>query len=469
VFAEVIRHHHASLHALHTAKKKSKPFALFLKETEAKQGRVADLIELSHQRISKYSAFFMAFSREKEADLDEMVVHLNRLQYFVEISKRSSRDQGKLLELEVKLAMPEYLNQGLERFSLAQLGRRLIQEGVLSTHTVPTARRPSGMRQCRVFLFNDLLLWTHKPSRPFKKVLKVKCVIPLHTVHAIKPVSDERAQKYGLRISASTGEWTLYTTASEYKGWIDHIKYYAQQCIKYKTYGFSIEELMERERSECRPIPLLLEQLLQALRSNPNALRTEGIFRMAGSSMVLKQLAFQIDIGAALDFNKIDVHTLAGLLKMWLRLLPEPLFTHELHQKFLDAVGVEEGAIEALKDVTAQLPVQNKYTLRHLFGFLKEITSHSEHNKMGSHNLAIVFGPNLLNRRGASTQDHGAEVHQQQKVVQEMIDSYDHIFSGIEEEENLFVEQMRLMCEEKQDLLKHGAMAIHNLGEAHNP
>jgi len=113
--------------------------------------------------------------------------------------------------------------------------------------------------------------------------------------------------------------------------------------------------------------------------------------------------------------------------------------------------------------VTAQLPVQNKYTLRHLFGFLKEITSHSEHNKMGSHNLAIVFGPNLLNRRGASTQDHGAEVHQQQKVVQEMIDSYDHIFSGIEEEENLFVEQMRLMCEEKQDLLKHGAMAIHNL------
>jgi len=31
VFAEVIRHHHASLHALHTAKKKSKPFALFLK------------------------------------------------------------------------------------------------------------------------------------------------------------------------------------------------------------------------------------------------------------------------------------------------------------------------------------------------------------------------------------------------------------------------------------------------------
>jgi len=27
---------------------------------------------------------------------------------------------------------------------------------------------------------------------------------------------------------------------------------------------------MERERSECRPIPLLLEQLLQALRSNPN-------------------------------------------------------------------------------------------------------------------------------------------------------------------------------------------------------
>lgn len=55
-------------------------------------------------------------------------------------------------------------------------------------------------------------------------------------------------------------------------------------------------------------------------------------------------------------------------------------------------------------------------------------------------------------KRGASIYDC-SDVHLQQAVVKALIDSYDQIFEGIEEEEAQFVAQMRIVNEEKQRLL----------------
>ncbi len=64
----------------------------------------------------------------------------------------------------------------------------------------------------------------------------------------------------------------------------------------------------------------------------------------------------------------------------------------------------------------------------------------------------LIIGPNLLVKRGASIYDC-LDVHLQQAVVKALIDSYDQIFEGIEEEEAQFVAQMRIVNEEKQRLL----------------
>ena len=34
-----------------------------------------------------------------------------------------------------------------------------------------------------------------------------------------------------------------------------------------------------------------------------------------------------------------DIHAVAGLLKLYFRELPEPLFTHSLYSKFVDGLG----------------------------------------------------------------------------------------------------------------------------------
>lgn len=121
----------------------------------------------------------------------------------------------------------------------------------------------------------------------------------------------------------------------------------------------------------------------------------------------------------------LDVHSIAGLLKLYLRELPEPLFTYALYERWIDAlhtkVAPNTGVLghsdtnethdedtnsgqqernrhrcDALKDVIADLPKSNYDNLRHLIKFLHLLTNNREHNKMTSTNLAIAMAPSLI-------------------------------------------------------------------------
>ena len=83
-----------------------------------------------------------------------------------------------------------------------------------------------------------------------------------------------------------------------------------------------------------------------------NAENEEGIFRLSGSTNVIRQLKERFD--AEGDVNLLqssefyDVHAVAGLLKQYLRDLPPPLLTRTLQPDFLRVigesfVGVQEG------------------------------------------------------------------------------------------------------------------------------
>ena len=40
------------------------------------------------------------------------------------------------------------------------------------------------------------------------------------------------------------------------------------------------------------------------------------------------------------DYNKVDsYHSIAGLLELWFRELPEPITTHALYDQFMATVG----------------------------------------------------------------------------------------------------------------------------------
>ncbi|KAH6854184.1 hypothetical protein B0I37DRAFT_388295 [Chaetomium sp. MPI-CAGE-AT-0009] len=97
-----------------------------------------------------------------------------------------------------------------------------------------------------------------------------------------------------------------------------------------------------------------------------NAIFEEGIFRLSGSNLVIKQLRER--------FNYYDIHAIASLLKMYLRELPSTILTNELRTQFI--------AMAALAEL-------------YLISFLIKIIDHSDVNKMTIRNVGIVFSPTL--------------------------------------------------------------------------
>lgn len=84
------------------------------------------------------------------------------------------------------------------------------------------------------------------------------------------------------------------------------------------------------------------------------------------------------------ELTKYDVHSIAGLLKLFLRELSEPLFTHELYDAFTTAIYIEnEGmALYCIREACTTLPPANKAIAKKLFGFLHKLIEHQDKSKM---------------------------------------------------------------------------------------
>jgi len=102
-----------------------------------------------------------------------------------------------------------------------------------------------------------------------------------------------------------------------------------------------------------------------------------------------------------------DPHAVAGLLKLYLRELPTPLFDIEGKSLFAKINGTFIRVImkieldsrfeklELLRDMINQLPIINYALLRVLMGHLLRIVKDSNTNKMTVRNMGIVFSPTL--------------------------------------------------------------------------
>uniref|UniRef100_A0A667GVU7 Rho GTPase-activating protein 12 n=1 Tax=Lynx canadensis TaxID=61383 RepID=A0A667GVU7_LYNCA len=92
-----------------------------------------------------------------------------------------------------------------------------------------------------------------------------------------------------------------------------------------------------------------------------------------------------------------DIHVITGALKMFFRELPEPLFTFNHFNDFVNAIKQEpRQRVAAVKDLIRQLPKPNQDTMQILFRHLKRVIENGEKNRMTYQSIAIVFGPTLL-------------------------------------------------------------------------
>jgi Rho GTPase-activating protein 1 len=103
-------------------------------------------------------------------------------------------------------------------------------------------------------------------------------------------------------------------------------------------------------------------------------LETEGIFRRSASTVLVKELKSQCNMGQKPDFNG-DVHMAAVLLKAFLRQLDEPLMTYELYDEInaFQSLSKEERSRAVKIMILEKLPEDNYRTLKYIMQFLSKV------------------------------------------------------------------------------------------------
>ncbi|NXD16328.1 RHG25 protein, partial [Nothocercus nigrocapillus] len=127
-----------------------------------------------------------------------------------------------------------------------------------------------------------------------------------------------------------------------------------------------------------------------------------------------------------------DVHTVASLLKLYLRELPEPVVPWGQYEDFLlcgQALDADErkGHEELLKQLSL-LPRDNYNLLSYICRFLHEIQLNSSINKMSVDNLATVIGVNLIRPKIEDPAVIMRGTPQIQKVMTVMISDHADLF-----------------------------------------
>jgi len=126
--------------------------------------------------------------------------------------------------------------------------------------------------------------------------------------------------------------------------------------------------------------------------------------------VVVRQLQEMFDRGARPSLTTddpaditLDVHTVASLLKSYLRELPAPLLPYDIYEHVMTIVirespviGEQRAAVKLGDLLASRLSPANYNTLQYVCQFLADVAECADDNKMNTVNLATVFAQCFL-------------------------------------------------------------------------
>ncbi|XP_043967945.1 rho GTPase-activating protein 25 isoform X1 [Gambusia affinis] len=289
--------------------------------------------------------------------------------------------------------------------------------------------------QQRYFVLRGSTLTYHKDD----KETTVQGVIQLRfsKVNELTPSSDDAGKYLFEIIPHSTGDRErcpyvlMASSQSDLDDWVRTLR----RVIGMPTsavFGKSlIDTLTYEQRFGPHTVPILVQKCAEFIIKH--GLEEEGIFRLPGQDNAVKQFRDAFDAGERPSFpSDTDVHTVASLLKLYLRELPEPVVPWSQYQDFLDCTNLldtrsKEGW-EKLEQQVALLPRANYNVLSYVCRFLFQVQQHSDVNKMNVENLATVMGINLLKPQLEDPMTVMKATPQIQNLMRVMIKQHETLF-----------------------------------------
>jgi len=264
-----------------------------------------------------------------------------------------------------------------DRSKFQQIGRIFIRVGDL-IHLTNQGVQAQDRKSYTFFLFSDILLWAEKQGKQlkFKSFLDLKKAqvitrsqrFSVHVQHLFgnKPPKQKQPGNSGSTFKKKASTATdiknaihiivgdnlmsiVANTFEEREGWLKDLIDIADNFYMKRIFGIPLIELVERKNQIIDGVPAIIKKIAESF--DENALKTEGIFRISVSQLQLDSYRQTIDAGNEIDFSATNPHVVANLVKLYLRALPEPLFTFQQYDTFSEIVSLpeESAKIEAAK------------------------------------------------------------------------------------------------------------------------
>lgn len=177
-------------------------------------------------------------------------------------------------------------------------------------------------------------------------------------------------------------------------------------------FGVPLDRLVDEERR----VPQVVEDLVTKIEMK--GLYTEGLYRKSGTTSKINEVKNKLDAAEAIDLDSYSINVLTGVLKCFLREMPEPLMTFELYDDFLWASTTtdEQERFQAIYSHILKLPPAHFELLERLSFHLARVASLEHANRMNANSLAIVLAPCILRTdRQQQMQDRLNDIDKQTK------------------------------------------------------
>eukprot|EP01097_Dermamoeba_algensis_P007984 TRINITY_DN5167_c0_g1_i1.p1 TRINITY_DN5167_c0_g1~~TRINITY_DN5167_c0_g1_i1.p1 ORF type:complete len:678 (-),score=172.54 TRINITY_DN5167_c0_g1_i1:677-2710(-) len=272
----------SSLFILAQCRKYSKQFEAFLKSCEERSGRpdvdLGILLKSPSKRIFQYKVFFKKYLQvigdndPEKAEIAEVFEKINHLNEIVKRAANIADRYATLCSLKGRI-------QGYEQ-NLIEPHRRLLREGTLYTIT-PDKKK----EDCYVILFSDMLINCKPASKEKKHKLKFvsKIKIKGSCENSLDDLPDNDSFKYAFFLTAEGNKFVFAANSqTEKTDWMRELRTAIANADSFRTFGIPLRDLMKKDEQKFSVVPSIVEKATTYILEN--GLKSEGIFRMSGSS-----------------------------------------------------------------------------------------------------------------------------------------------------------------------------------------
>eukprot|EP00727_Mastigamoeba_balamuthi_P012825 m51a1_g8165 putative domain-containing protein (712) ;mRNA; r:83327-86473 len=378
---------------------------------------LSELLPCPLNQITNYEIFLQTMvdnTRPKKYGIAEVeslanaATLMKQINNVVKISYEMSHCRQKVVQVQTLLEGTKLLDGGDRRF-IRDLG---------VTFSVKKAKKQT---QRRMYIFSDLILFAdgnHVTDHTSIEGLKLEKEDDPATMH----ISSSSLSCYIVFRS----DFEKENITKEIMALLHHNK------NDNMVFGNDLNTLLAKE-DRLNSVPIEVEKMIECL-STPASLDFEGLFRVAGSLAEVQELKKRMDNGWSPEVEtlveKAWPHTIASLLKVFFREMPEPLMTFQQYEACLDMCEVKgEQQIPRLVNIVQALPLTNQTLLKFLITFLRKVAEHSSKNLMNSRNLALMFAPNIL-RPKEETVESSLRLPHAAEFVQILIDNAHRVWKS---------------------------------------